>query len=248
MSWMRMMMPLTSRNDKNMDPEFLKVKTQLANVATALEACVRGLETLSEDYQRLYKGISTFANDFYSLYPSEDDVRRLGKATVGSADALLDAVESRPLDSPETASIYQIDRQIKAYLQEIRTMQAEFKTIASAKAEFESAQARLERIDARGRPSDQDRRAYFYDVAENRRLVYETMLEALTRRLGSTYNKHAQVFQAAWTAYILRLEDGKNMLEQHMRPHRSFARRLEKDVVKMQLVKLDGFDENHCDQ
>jgi hypothetical protein len=244
MSWIRMMAPLVSRRDKHMDPEFLKVKTQLANVATALEACVRGLEELSEDYRRLYKGISSFANDFYSLYPSEDDVRRLGKATVSSADALLDAVDKRALDAPETASIYQIDRQIKAYLQEIRTMQAEFKNIASAKAEWESAQGRLERLDARGRPSDQDRRTYFYDLAENRRLVYETMLEALTRRLASTYNKHAQVFQAAWTAYILRLEDGKGLLEKHMRQHRAYAKRLEKDVVKMQLVKLDNFDEN----
>jgi hypothetical protein len=72
-SWMRL------RREKNIDPEFQKIKTQLANVATALEACLRGLETVSADYQRLYKGVASFANDFYSLYPSEDDVRRLGK-------------------------------------------------------------------------------------------------------------------------------------------------------------------------
>jgi hypothetical protein len=239
--WMRF------RREKNIDPEFQKVKTQLANVATALEACLHGLETVSADYQRLYKGVSSFANDFYSLYPSEDEVRRLGKSTVASADALILDVKSRALDAPETASIYTIDRQIKAYLQEIRTMQGEFKNISIAKAEWDSAQARLERIEARNRPSDNGKREWLADQVDERRNVYDTMLQALTRRLASTYNKHSQVFQAAWTAYILRLEDGKTMLEKHMRSHRTYAKRLEKSVVRMQLGTIDDFDgENYA--
>lgn len=239
------MQPLSSRREKHIDPEFLKVRTQLANVATALEACLKGLESVSADYNRLFKGVSTFANDFYSLYPSEDGVRRLGKATVVSSEALLSEVSSRSLDAPETVSIHVIDRQIRAYLQEIRTMQAEFKKIATAKSEADSAQARVERMDARNRPVDEDKRAWLYDQADERRAVYETMLQALTNRLASTYNKHSQVFQAAWTAYMLRLEDGKRMLEKHMRSHRTFAKRLEKDVVRMQLGKLDEFDDEN---
>eukprot|EP00173_Palmaria_palmata_P003468 Plantae.Rhodophyta-Palmaria_palmata.ctg36295.p1 GENE.Plantae.Rhodophyta-Palmaria_palmata.ctg36295~~Plantae.Rhodophyta-Palmaria_palmata.ctg36295.p1 ORF type:complete len:243 (-),score=37.56 Plantae.Rhodophyta-Palmaria_palmata.ctg36295:11-739(-) len=239
MSWKRMLP--SGRREKNLDPEFQKTKTQLANVATALHACLRGLENLSEDYDRLYKGVASFATDFYSLYPSEDNVRRLGKATVTSTDNLLQDVESRPLDDPETASIHTIERQIRGYLLEIQTLQGEMKKVSSARSEWDSAQGRLDRLDARNK-ADDNKRAYMCDQVEERRVVYETMLQSLQVRLASTYNKHSQVFQAAWTAYILRMEDGKNMLDKHMLSHRAYAKRLEKDVVRMQLGNLDDFD------
>lgn len=241
MAWRKVLQPL-GRRERNDDPQFQKVKVQLANVATALEACTAGLETITSDYTRLYKGISQFATDFYSLYPSEDGVRKLGKATVESAESLIQDVENRALDSPELASIHAIDRQIKAYLSEIRTMQAEFKKVAAARHDWETAHSRLERTQARNKPGDEDRRAWLADQTQERRVVYETMLDSLTRRLASTYNKHSQVFQAAWTAYILRLEDGKNMLEVHMRSHRSYAKRLEKDVLRMQLGTIDDLE------
>jgi hypothetical protein len=241
MAWKRMLP--SGRREKNVDPAFQKIKTQLANVATALDACLRGLDGLAADYDRLYKGVAAFATDFYSLYPSEDDVRRLGKATVASADSLLLDVKSRALDAPETASIHTIERQIRGYLLEIHTLQGEMKKVSAAKAEWDSAQARLDRLDARSKAADDNKRAWLCDQVDERQAVYDTMLQALTSRLASTYNKHAQVFQAAWTAYILRMEDGKNMLEKHMRCHRTYAKRLEKDVVRMQLGKLDDFDD-----
>lgn len=231
----------SGRREKNLDPEFQKTKTQLANVATALQSCLRGLESLSDDYDRLYKGVASFANDFYSLYPSEDTVRRLGKATVASTDSLLHDVESRPLDDPETASIHTIERQIRGYLLEIQTLQGEMKKVGSARSEWDNAVGRLDRMDARNK-ADDNKRGYLCDQVEQRRVVYETMLQSLQARLASTYNKHSQVFQAAWTAYILRMEDGKNMLEKHMKCHRAYAKRLEKDVVRMQLGNLDDFD------
>lgn len=243
MAWKNL---LSSRRDKNLDPEFQKVKTQLENVATALEACLKGLEAISADYDRLYQGVAAFANDFYSLYPSEDDVRRLGKATVASADGMLLDVKSRALDHPDTASIHTIDRQIRGYLAEITTLQGEMKKISAARADWDSAQGRLERFDARNKP-DGDKRNWLCDQVEERRAVYDTMLQSVTNRLASTYNKHSQVFQAAWTAYILRLEDGKATLEKHMKPHRAYARRLEKDVVRMQLGKIDDIDVENYD-
>jgi hypothetical protein len=123
-------------------------------------------------------------------------------------------------------------------------MQGEFKNISVAKADWEAAQNRLERVEARGRPGDNDKRAYLSDQVDERRNVYDTMLQALTHWLASAYDKHSQVFQAAWTAYVLRLEDGKSMLEKHMRHHRSYAKRLEKSVVRMQLGTIDDFDDD----
>lgn len=237
---MRKLGPLSIRRDRGHDPEFHKVKTQLSNVATALEACVAGLEALTADYDRLYHGLRKFANDFYSLYPSEDDVRRLGESTVTSADRLLEDLRSRSVESPQNASIHIIDRQIKAYLQEIRNLQKEFKNVAAARAEFETQRDRYERSEGR-RGYDDDRRAFMRDQVDMRRQVYETTLTALTNRLGSTYNKHAQVFQAAWTAYILKLDEGRSLLDRHLRSHRSYAKRLEKDVLRMQLGRLETF-------
>lgn len=238
-SLMRKLAPLGIRRDRGHDPEFHKVKTQLSNVATALEACVAGLETLNADYDRLYTGVRKFANDFYSLYPSNDEVRRLGESTVSSADRLLEDVKCRTVDTKNT-SIHIIDRQIKAYLQEIRNLQKEFKKVAQARQEYESERDRVERAEGR-RGMDDERRAWMRDQVEVRRQVYETTLRALTNRLSSTYNKHAQVFQAAWTAYILRLDEGRGLLDKHLRSHRSYAKRLEKDVLRMQLGRLDSF-------
>lgn len=240
-AWMKRLAPLGIRRERAHDPEFYKIKTQLSNVSTALEACVAGLETLTRDYDRLYEGVRKFANDFYSLYPSDDDVRRLGEATVTSADNLIEDVGSRALDSSAgNASIHVITRQIKAYLMQIQALQREFKKVAATRSEYESLRDRYDRMESR-RGGDENRRAWMYDQVQERRQVYETTLRALTSRLSSTYNKHAQVFQAAWTAYILRLDDGKSLLDKHLRPHKSYAKRLEKDVLRMQLGKLDNF-------
>lgn len=239
-SWMRKLAPLGMRKERGHDAEFHKVKTQLSNVATALEACVTGLETLTADYDRLYTGVRKFANDFYSLYPSNDEVRRLGESTVNSADRLLEDVKCRSFDAPKNvSSVHIIDRQIKAYLQEIRNLQKEFKKVAQTRAEYESEKDRYERGERRG--MDDDRRAYMKEQVDMRRQVYETTLRALTNRLSSTYNKHAQVFQAAWTAYILKLDEGRSLFDKHLRSHRSYAKRLEKDVLRMQLGRLESF-------
>lgn len=235
-SWLRKL----SRRERTHDPEFHKVKTQLTNVATALEGCVQGLETLTRDYDRLYNGVRKFANDFYSYYPTNDQVRRLGESTVTSADRLLEDLKSRALDDPESASIHIIDRQIKAYLQEIRNLQKEFKKVASSRADYESERDRLDRGERRG--MDDTRRQSLQDLVDSKRTIYETMLRALTNRLGSTYNKHAQVFQAAWTAYILKLDDGRTLLHKHLHSHTTYAKRLEKDVLRMQLGRLESFN------
>lgn len=224
-------LPLTLRRERAYDPEFHKVKTQLANVATALEACICGLDTLTRDYDRLYTGLRKFANDFYSLYPSEDEVRHLGEATVTSADQLLEDVNNKL----ESTSVYIIDRQIRAYLTEIKNLQKEFRKVAKAKSDYESEKERLARADRRG--VDEDRRTGIYDTMHMRKQIYETTLSALTNRLSSTYNKHSQVFQAAWTAYILKLDDGRVVLDRHLRAHRNYAKKVEKDVVRMQLGK-----------
>lgn len=238
MSWMRKLAPLAIRRDRSHDPEFHKVKTQLTNVATALEACVRALQALQRDYDRLYSGVRKFANDFYSLYPSNDEVRRLGESTVTSADALLTDLHNAHA-APQNATIHIIDRQINAYLQEIRNLQKEFKNVAIQRADFEAESDRCDRYERRG--VDDDRRAALRHQMNAKKTLYEATLRGLTHRLASTYNKHAQVFQAAWTAYVLRLDEGKTLLDKHLRSHRSYAKRLEKDVLRMQLGTLDNF-------
>lgn len=234
--WMKRLAPLGIRKERTVDPEFYKIKTQLTNVATALEACVQGLDSITKDYDRLYEGVRRFASDFYSLYPTDDEVRKLGESTVNSVERLIEDSSTRALNSPECANIYIIDRQIKAYLQEIRVLQKEFKKVATARTEYENLRERYDRMEGR-RGMDDDRRAWTYEQVEERRRVYQTTMRSLTKRLSSTYNKHAQVFQAAWTAYMLRLDNGRGLLDKHLRTHRSYAKRLEKDFVRMQLGK-----------
>lgn len=232
---------LLRRAPRSSDPSFDRMATQLSNVAVALQACLTWLGTLSADYDRLYSNVASFATDFYSLYPSEDSVRRLGKATVASTDALL-ASASTP---SEASSVHTIERQIRAYLSEIHGLQGEMKKIGVVRSGMERAGARLERADARG--GDDSKRGGLVEVLREKQAVYETMLAALTTRLESTYEKHAMVFQAAWTAYVLRLEDGKDLLEKHMKGHRGLAKKLEVDVVRMQLGSVDeeGDEENY---
>lgn len=232
-AWMRKLTPMTLRRDRFHDPEFHKIKTQLTNVATALQACIDALATLNSDYDRLYSGLHKFANDFYSLYPSNDPVRRLGEATVSSTEALVHDADARDLSDPTLASVHAIDRNIKAYLAEIRNLQKEFKNVAAARIDYEVERDRLDRADRRG--ADDDRRSMIEDHMHTRKQIYDTTLSSLTNRLSSTYNKHAHVFQAAWTAYMLKVDDGRNLLDKHMRSHRAYAKKIEKNVVRMQL-------------
>lgn len=235
---MRKLTPISLRRDRIHDAEFDKVKTQLTNVATALQACVDALSTVTSDYNRLYEGVHKFANDFYSLYPSDDAVRRLGESTVMNADALRQDAKDRALDDPTVASIHAIDRHIRAYLTEIRNLQKEFKKVSSARIDYEVEMERLERAERRG--ADENRLETLQDQLKTRKQIYDTTLAALTRRLGSTYDKHAHVFQAAWTAYILKVDDGAALLDRHMRSHRAYAKKIQKDVLRMQPSSNDG--------
>lgn len=231
-AWMRKLTPLSLRRDRIHDSEFDKVKTQLNNVATALQACVDALTTVTNDYNRLYEGVHKFANDFYSLYPSDDPVRRLGESTVMNADALRQDAKDRALDEPTVASVHAIDRHIRAYLTEIRNLQKEFRKVSSARIDYEVEVERAERAERRG--ADDNRLQAIQENVRSRKQIYDTTLSALTRRLASTYDKHAQVFQAAWTAYILKLDDGSALLDRHMRSHRAYAKKIQKDVLRMQ--------------
>lgn len=229
---MRKLAPLSLRRDRIHDSEFDKVKTQLNNVATALQACVDALSTVTADYNKLYDGVRKFASDFYSLYPSDDSVRRLGESTVQNADALCEDAADRALDDPAVASVHAIDRHIRAYLTEIRNLQKEFKKVSCARIDYEVEVERLERAERRG--LDESRIAAIQDQLKSRKQIYDTTLTSLTRRLAGTYEKHAHVFQAAWTAYVLKLDDGAALLDRHMRSHRAYAKKISKDVLRMQ--------------
>lgn len=231
-AWMRKLAPLSLRRDRIHDTEFDKVKTQLNNVATALQACVDALSTVTSDYNRLYGGVRKFANDFYSLYPSDDSVRRLGESTVQNADALCEDSKDRALDDPSVASVHAIDRHIRAYLSEIRNLQKEFKKVTSSRIDYEVEVERLERAERRG--FDENKVNNIHDTLKIKKNIYDTTLAALTRRLASTYDKHGHVFQAAWTAYILKLDDGAALLDKHMKSHRAYAKKIQKDVLRMQ--------------
>lgn len=231
---MRKLAPLTMRRDRVHDAEFDKVKTQLSNVATALQACVEALSTVTSDYRRLYAGINKFANDFYSLYPTDDDVRRLGESTVRDSNALVQDANDRALDEPAVASVHAIDRHIHAYLAEIRNLQREFKKVSSARVDYEIEMDRLERAGRRG--ADDGRMSYIRDQVKARKQIYDSILHALTSRLESTYRKHSHVFQAAWTAYLLKVDDGAMLMERHLRAHRAFAKKMQRDVLKTQSI------------
>lgn len=230
-AWVRKLTPASLRRDHIHDAEFDKVKTQLNNVATALQACVDSLKTVSDDYTRLYDGVHKFANDFYSLYPTDDDVRRLGETTVTDADALRQDARDRALDDPGIASVHAIDRHIRAYLSEIRNLQKEFKKVTSARIDYDVEVERLERAERRG--FDDSKIMAIQDQVKTRKQIYDTTLAALTRRLASTYDKHAHVFQAAWTAYILKLDDGMSLLDRHIKTHRAYAKKIQNDVLRM---------------
>lgn len=233
-------LPLLKR-DRDTDPEFCNVKQKLANVATALDDCVAGLYTAENNWRAIYTGMKKFSHNFYTLYPSDDEVRRLGKATLKSTQGLVDEVENdgNILDE-RMESIHVIDRVIKAYLAEIRTLQKEFKNVTSAKNDFSKAKNRLERYE-NGKRVDPDRRAVFADNLHDRERTYQCLLEGLTNRLASTYDKHSQVFQAAYVAYWLRVDYARDLMDRHLKSHREYAKKLEKDVVRMQSKNIESF-------
>lgn len=225
--WMKR---LGARKERGGDPEFQRLKTELTNVATALETAVRGLETLSADVTRVFGSVSKFANDFHSLYPSDDAVRRLGAAAVQSTDHLIeDAI-------PHADRIADLERGMRAYLAEIDGLRREFRVVAAARAEADTARDRYERL-ANRRAPDEARCAHARALADDRARAHRAIIRSLQARLASTYRKHAAVFQTAYTAYMLRLDASIRMLDKHMRPHRAHALKLDKTLARIQLPK-----------
>lgn len=224
---------LGARKERAFDPEFQRLKTELTNVATALEAAVRGLESLSGDMTRVFGGVAKFASDFHSLYPSDDGVRRLGEAAVTSTDRLSDAAAT---DAPHAARIADLERGMRAYLAEIDGLRREFRSVAAARAEADAARDRAERLASRRAP-DEARCAHARTLAEDRARAYTAVMRALHSRLASTYRKHGSVFQAAYAAYMLRLDSSVRLLDKHMGAHRAHAFKLEKSLGRTGLSR-----------
>ncbi len=207
------------------DGDFLRLKTELTNVSTALEATVKGLEALSEDTTRLFGSVQRFANDFHSLYPSDDRVRRLGAAAVDSTSRL--EVEG----SPYTERVAELERGVRAYLAEIQNLERELAKVAVRRREVEVVGRRAERTETKRGPGD-ERTVAARKLAEEKKRVYGQLADALKGRLVSTHEKHARVFEMAYTAYMLRLDGNLKVMEQHTRPHRLHALKIEKVTAR----------------
>ena len=185
-----------------------------------------------------------FSHNFYTLYPSDDEVRQLGKTTLKSTQNLLEEVENsqgtKVIMDEKIENIHAIDRIIKAYLAEIRTLQKEFKNVSHSKHEFMKWKNKLERYEG-GKKVDPDKRQFFAENVMEKERTYQCLLEGLTNRLASTYDKHSQVFQAAYVAYWLRVDYAREIMDRHLRTHREYAKRLEKSVVRMQHKNVESF-------
>lgn len=209
------------RRDRG-DGELTRLKTELANVTTALEASVSGLETLSSDTTRLYESVQRFARDFHSLYPSEDGVRRLGASTVESTTRLEVSA------SPCEMRVMELERGVRAYLAEIRNLQSELVKVTAKKRDVDLVTRRAERLESRRQRTDDNRSVIARKLADEKTQTYNRLVDALRNRLISTHEKHARVFQQVYTAYMLRLHGNLSVFDRFTRPHRLHAIKLDK--------------------
>lgn len=203
-----------------MNAEFDHVRQSLDNVSKALTGALTDIDQAEKSWRTLVSSSEHFSSGLHSLYPQDDDVRNLFKKTIDDVGGPLTKEMADATDAK--SKVKTIERMVRAYLTEIKTLAAEYSKVETARKDFAIYQTKVDKLGKKEAESSKQSRNL--DKLENSRATYNSVLEGTTHRMKTTYEKAPTMFRAAYVAYWLYHSTMSSIVTKHFKPSFDYAK------------------------
>jgi len=218
---------LGTAKNQPVNAEFDNLRQSLDNVSKALTSALADIDSAEKSWKTLVTSASHFSSALHSLYPTDDDLRALFKTTHEQVSAPL--TKQMAEDGAPDSQVKSIERMVRAYLTEIKTLSAEYTKVDHARRDYAMFQAKADKLakkNSSGGGGDKQTKNIDKNLnnLEESKAKYNSILEGTVHRMKSTYDKATTMFRAAFVAYWLYHNDMTKVVNENFRPAFSYAR------------------------
>lgn len=178
--------------------QFENAQQRLDNIERALTNALNSIEKAERSWEAVADAANSFCDGLHSLYPQDDEQRALFKKTLDETSALDREVKT---DADVGSNIKSIERVVRGYLTEIKTLKAEYPKVEIARRDYAMYQHRVDKLEHKD--AADEKKARFLDLLEGARATYFSTLDGIIHRMNSSYDKSPTMFRAAYVAYWL---------------------------------------------
>lgn len=179
--------------------EFDTLSNNLENVQKALTAALDDIDTSDKAWKAVVSNTNEFSSRLHTLYPQDDDVRALFKASLDVQDKIAPEIESV---KDAKSKVKSIERMVRAYLIEIKTLTEEYSKVEKARRDYSLYQSKANKLSKKAQ-GDSDRQSKNLDKLEASKATYNSILLGAVHRMTSTFEKSPTMFRATFVAYWL---------------------------------------------
>lgn len=188
---------LQARNEPK-NAQFENAQQRLDNIERALTNALDSIDKAERSWVAVADAAQDFCDGLHSLYPQDDDIRALFKKTLDETNSLDREVKTDP---DVSSNIKTIERVVRGYLTEIKTLKGEYPKVEIARRDFAMYQRKVDKLEHKD--AADDKKARFLELLEGARATYHSTLDGIIHRMNSTYDKSPTMFRAAYVAYWL---------------------------------------------
>lgn len=191
--------------------EFENMRNKMENVNKALASALNDIEGAQKTWHAVVDSSDRFAASLHTLYPNEDQVRALFKSALDEVRGPI-AEDMHAIVNP-SSQVRSIERNVRAYLTEIKTLTAEYNKVENARKDYAMYQAKTEKLDKSSNGTDKQSRNL--DKLESSRATYHSILDGTLHRMKTTYDKAPVMFRATHVAFWLYQSRMNDLLSKH---------------------------------
>lgn len=198
--------------------QFENAQQRLDNIERALTNALDSIERAERSWESVADSAHDFCDGLHSLYPTDDALRTLFKKSVDETAALQRECKA---DAEVGANTQQIERVVRGYLTEIKTLKSEYPKVEIARKDFAMYQRKVDKLE--NKDATDEKKVKFLELLEGARATYYSILDGIIHRMNSTYDKSPTMFRAVYVAYWLTQRRVHGAVSQFFRPAIEYA-------------------------
>lgn len=200
--------------------EFDTLRSNLDNVQKSLTSAIQDVDDAEKHWTSLITGTESFSTDLHSLYPKDDEVRVLFKSTLDKLQGTLQK-DLKDVTEPQS-KIRGIERMVRAYLTELKTLAQEYHKVNDSRKDFAMAKTKVDKVTKKNKGDETQTK--HLDKLEANRATYDSILEGTIHRMQTTYDKAPSMFKATYVAYWLYQSMAMEVLQKHVAAPTQYAK------------------------
>lgn len=207
-----------ARNEP-VNAEFDNMRQSLDNVSKALTTALKDIDSAEKSWKTLLTSAINFSSGLHSLYPEEDQLRERFKSTLDELEGPMQK-DMAALNEP-SSKMKGIERMVKGYLTEIKTLGAEYHKVDNARKDYAMYQSKVDKLEKKeGKTEKQSRNL---EKLESSKATYNNLLDGVIHRMKSTYQKAPSMFRAAYVSYWLYHSQMNSVVDKNFKSSFTYA-------------------------